>query len=78
MALALSLKILEHEEVVVIRCLEFPNIVVEGKNELEATNNFKKAFEYFLTVRNKIEIEQYPLAKNEKIQSLQMEFLTNE
>ncbi len=45
MVIETSLKIIEQEDVVVIRGLEFPNIVVEGKDELEATENFKKAFE---------------------------------
>ena len=67
----------KNDDVVVINCMEFPNIIVEGKDENNAMKNFKKAFSYFTSIKNDTLIKQFPLAKNEKIRSLPLTFLTN-
>lgn len=77
MTIEINVKQIVSDDVVVVRGLEFPNIIVEGKDEKEAIDNFKKALCYYFTVRKKINHDVYPLSENEKLSSFQMEFIPN-
>ena len=76
--LSLNIRIIEEEDVVVIRGLEFPNVIVQGGDRNEAEKEFLKALEYFFTVKAKIEEEKYPLLQKEKTATLGMELVGNE
>lgn len=76
--LALNIRIIEDDDIVIMRGLEFPNVIVQGKTRDEAKAEFVKALEYFFTIRAKIENEKYPLLQKEKTETLRMELVGNE
>lgn len=76
--ITLTIRIIEEEDIVIMRSLEFPNVIVEGKTVAEARQEFLKALDCFFTVRTKIENEKYPLLQKEKTETLQMELVSNE
>ena len=51
------MKIIEEKDVTIIRGMEFPNVIVQGRTLEEAKQEFLKAMKYFFTVRAKIENE---------------------
>ena len=76
--LSLNIRIIEEDDVVIMRGLEFPNVIVQGKTSDEAKQEFLNALEYFFTVRTKIESEKYPLLPKEKTETLKMELISND
>ena len=75
--LEVNVKIDEYDDVVVIRGLEAPNVIVEGKDRKEAIEEFKKAYCFYLNVKRNRATNEYPLAEKAKIHSLPMEFVSN-
>lgn len=75
--ITLNIRIIEEDDIVIIRGLEFPNIIVQGKTIDEARKEFLKALSYFFTVRAKLEDEKYPLLQKEKAETLQLELVSN-
>ena len=71
----LNIRIIEEDDIVVIRGLEFPNVIVQGKTVDEAKKEFLKSLEYFFTIRAKLENEEYPLLQKEKTEALRMELV---
>ena len=76
--ITLNIRVIEENDVVIIRGLEFPNVIVQGKTNAEAKKEFLKALDYFFTIRAKLEDEKYPLLQKEKAETLQMELVSNE
>lgn len=74
----INMIVLEADDVVVIRGLEFPGIIVQGATLDEAVAEFDKSLDHLLEVRAKLAIDQYPLAKNEKVRSVNVELVYNE
>ena len=74
----LNIRIIDEKDIVVVRGLEFPNVIVQAKTVAAAKKEFLKALEYFFTVRAKIEAEKYPLSQKEKTETLRMELVENE
>ena len=74
----INLIVLEAEDIVVIRGLEFPGIIVQGNTLEEAKAEFDKSLDHLLEVRAKLAIDQYPLAKNERVEKASMELLYKE
>ena len=72
----LNIRIIEGEDGIVIRGLEFPNVIVQGDTVNEAKQEFLRALEHFFKARAKIEEEEYPLSQDEKTDTLQMELTT--
>lgn len=68
----------EADGVVVIRGLEFPGVIVEGSTFEEAKAEFAKSLDQLLKVRAELAIDQYPLAKNERVEKARMELQYNE
>ena len=75
---ALNVRIIEEDDVVVIRGLEFPNVIVQGKTLEEAKKEFLSALTYFFTVRAKIEKEKYPLTQKERISTMKCDVIYND
>ena len=73
----INIVILEAEDVVVIRGLEFPGVIVQGKNIQEAKNEFDKSLGHMLQVRAKIARDQYPLTNKEKVETVGMDLVYN-
>jgi len=76
--ITLNIRVIEENDIVIIRSLEFPNVIVQGKTNAEAKTEFLKALDYFFTVRAKLEDEKYPLLQKEKAETLQLELVSNE
>ena len=74
----LNIRVIEEEDIVIIRGLEFPNVIVQGKTNAEAKDEFLKALDYFFKIRAKLEDEKYPLLQKEKAETLTMELVSNE
>ena len=74
----LNIRVIEEEDIVIIRGLEFPNVIVQGKTNAEAKDVFLKALDYFFKIRAKLEDEKYPLLQKEKAETLTMELVSNE
>ena len=68
----LNIQIMEQEDVVIMRGLEFPNVIVQGKTRDEAKEEFLKALEYSFTSSARIESKKYPLLPKEKTETLRM------
>ena len=76
--ITLNIRIIEGDNIVIMRSLEFPNVIVQGKTNTEAKKEFLKALDYFFIIRTKIENKKYPLSHEEKTETLQMELISNE
>jgi len=50
----LNIQVIEEEDIVIIRGLEFPNVIVQGKTYTKAKKEYLKALDYFFTVRAKL------------------------
>lgn len=74
----ISMIVIEADDVVVIRGLEFPGIIVQGDTLEEAKMEFDKSLDHLLKVRAKLAIDQYPLAKNERVERARVELVHNE
>lgn len=74
----INLVVMETEDAVIIRGLEFPGIIVEGGTLEEAKAEFDKSLDHLLKVRAALAIDKYPLAKNERVEKASMELLYNE
>ncbi len=74
----INIRIIEEDGIVVVRGLEFPNVIVQGKTVEEAKKEFAKALECFFATRAKIENEKYPLLHKEKAETMRMELVENE
>ena len=74
----INLIVLEAEDIVVIRGLEFPGIIVQGATLEEAKAEFDKSLDHLLKVRAELAIDQYPLAKNERVEQARVELVHNE
>ena len=76
--ITLNIRVIEENDIVIIRGLEFPNVIVQAKTNTEAKKEFLKALDYFFTVRAKLEDEKYPLLQKETAETLRMELVSNE
>jgi len=76
--ITLNIRVIEENDIVIIRGLEFPNVIVQGKTNAEAKEEFLKALDYFFTIRAKLEDEKYPLLQKETAETLRMELVSNE
>ena len=76
--ITLNIRVIEENDIVIIRGLEFPNVIVQAKTNIEAKEEFLKALDYFFTVRAKLEDEKYPILQKEKAETLRMELVSNE
>ena len=74
----INLVVLETEDVVVIRGLEFPGVIVQGSTLKEAKKKFDKSLGHLLEVRAKLSLDQYPLVQNERVEKVNVELLYNE
>ena len=74
--ISLTLRFTEEKDVTVMRCLELPNIIVQGKDLQDAKKNFVKAVEYFFKVGSRLERQQDPLLSNEKEDEIKVRFST--
>ena len=74
----INLVVMELDDVVVIRGLEFPGIIVQGDTLEEAKAEFDKSLDHLLKVRAELARDQYPLAQNERVEKASMELLYNE
>ena len=62
-------------ECVVMRGLEFPNVIVQGKDVDEARINFQQALSFYFEAKANIEQENYPLKNDLAITACPAEFL---
>lgn len=74
----INVRYIEHDDVVVMRGLEFPNVIVQAETLKKAKAEFVKALNYSFKIRAKMDKENYPLKPTEKIKELNMEMIYNE
>ena len=73
--MTLSIRIIEEDDIVVIRSLEFPNVIVQGENFDEAKKELFKSLDYYFKVKAQIETEKYPLTNKETTKKLRMDMV---
>ena len=73
----LSLKVRTKNEngIVVMRGEDFPNVVVQGKNMVEAKKGFLKALEFYFEAMAEMNGQGTALLKNEKAHTLKWEII---